>query len=80
MEDEEEKTPSISKAIDENTGVTLESFDPRQHYTQPLPHYTEATLVRALEEQGIGRPSTYAPTITTILARRYIVKEEKIST
>jgi DNA topoisomerase-1 len=77
MEDEEEKTPSISKAIDENTGVTLESFDPRQHYTQPLPHYTEATLVRALEEQGIGRPSTYAPTITTILARRYIVKEEK---
>lgn len=77
IEDEEEKSPSISKGIDENTELTLESFDPRQHYTQPQPHYTEATLVRALEEQGIGRPSTYAPTITTILARRYIVKEEK---
>ena len=77
IEDEEEKSPVISKGIDENSGLTLESFDPRQHYTQPLPHYTEATLVRALEEQGIGRPSTYAPTITTILARRYIVKEEK---
>jgi DNA topoisomerase-1 len=77
IEDEEEQTASISREIDENSELTLESFDPRQHYTQPLPHYTEATLVRALEEQGIGRPSTYAPTITTILARRYIVKEEK---
>ena len=77
IEDEEEKSPVISKGIDESSELTLESFDPRQHYTQPLPHYTEATLVRALEEQGIGRPSTYAPTITTILARRYIVKEEK---
>ncbi|MBQ4307764.1 MAG: type I DNA topoisomerase [Lachnospiraceae bacterium] len=48
-----------------------------QHFTQSAPHYTEATLVRAMEEQGIGRPSTYAPTITTILARRYIVKEDK---
>ena len=77
IEDEEEKTASIGKGIDEDTEVSLEKFDPRQHYTQPLPHYTEATLVRALEEQGIGRPSTYAPTITTILARRYIVKEDK---
>ena len=77
IEDEEEKTASIGKGIDEDTEVSLEEFDPRQHYTQPLPHYTEATLVRALEEQGIGRPSTYAPTITTILARRYIVKEDK---
>lgn len=77
IEDEEEKTVSIGKGIDENTEVSLDKFDPRQHYTQPLPHYTEATLVRALEEQGIGRPSTYAPTITTILARRYIVKEDK---
>ena len=77
MEDEEEKSPVISKGIDESSELSLDSFDPRQHFTQPLPHYTEATLVRALEEQGIGRPSTYAPTITTILARRYIVKEEK---
>ena len=49
----------------------------KQHFTQPSPHYTEATLVRALEEKGIGRPSTYAPTITTILGRRYIFKENK---
>ena len=48
-----------------------------QHFTQPQPHYTEASLVRALEEEGIGRPSTYAPTITTLLARRYLIKEEK---
>ena len=48
-----------------------------QHFTQPPAHYTEASLVKALEEQGIGRPSTYAPTITTILARRYITKEQK---
>ena len=52
------------------------AFDPKQHFTQP-PHYTEASLVRAMEELGIGRPSTYAPTITTILARRYIAKENR---
>ena len=76
-EDEEEKSPVLGKGLEETSRVTLEMFDPRQHFTQPAPHYTEASLVRALEEQGIGRPSTYAPTITTILARRYIVKEEK---
>lgn len=76
-EDEEEKCVSLGKGLDETSVLTLEAFDPRQHFTQPAPHYTEASLVRALEEQGIGRPSTYAPTITTILARRYIVKEEK---
>ena len=48
-----------------------------QHFTQPPAHYTEASLVKALEEQGIGRPSTYAPTITTIMARHYVVKEQK---
>lgn len=77
IEEQEEKTPSLGKGLDENSKLTLDSFDPVQHYTQPSPHYTEASLVRALEEQGIGRPSTYAPTITTILARRYVVKEEK---
>lgn len=50
---------------------------PQQHFTQPQPHYTEASLVRALEEEGIGRPSTYAPTITTLLSRRYLIKEQK---
>ena len=77
IEDEEEKSPVFGKGLDESSTLTLQEFDPRQHFTQPAPHYTEASLVRALEEQGIGRPSTYAPTITTILARRYIVKEEK---
>lgn len=77
IEDEEEKSPVLGKGLDESSTLTLQEFDPRQHFTQPAPHYTEASLVRALEEQGIGRPSTYAPTITTILARRYIVKEEK---
>ena len=53
------------------------TFDEKQHFTQPPAHYTEASLVKTLEELGIGRPSTYAPTITTMLGRRYIVKEAK---
>ena len=58
--------------------LTLEESDqPSQHFTQPPAHYTEASLVKAMEEQGIGRPSTYAPTITTIIARRYVAKENK---
>ena len=57
--------------------LTKESFDTKQHFTQPPAHYTEATLVKALEELGIGRPSTYAPTISTIIARRYVAKENK---
>ena len=63
--------------LSKDSVLTFASFDPKQHFTQPPAHYTEASLVRALEELGIGRPSTYAPTITTILARRYVVKEEK---
>ena len=57
--------------------ITLEDTDSRQHFTQPPAHYTEASLVRTLEELGIGRPSTYAPTITTIINRRYVAKENK---
>lgn len=53
------------------------SLEPKQHYTQPPAHYTEATLVRAMEEAQIGRPSTYAPTIQTLIARRYVTKEQK---
>ena len=56
---------------------TLEELKPEQHFRQPPAHYTEASLVKALEEQGIGRPSTYAPTITTIISRRYVSKEQK---
>ena len=63
--------------LEKGTVLKLEQLDPSQHFTQPPAHYTEASLVKALEEQGIGRPSTYAPTITTIIARRYVVKESK---
>ena len=77
QEEDEEKSDVLTKGLDESSVLSLQAFDPKQHFTQPVPHYTEASLVRALEEQGIGRPSTYAPTITTILARRYVVKEEK---
>ena len=65
------------KDITKDTKLTLDNIEPKQHFTQPPAHYTEASLVRALEELGIGRPSTYAPTITTIIARRYVVKEDK---
>lgn len=65
------------KSIDKDTGLTLNDFESKQHFTQPPAHYTEASLVRTLEELGIGRPSTYAPTISTIVARRYVVKEKK---
>lgn len=75
-EEKEEKNQIPAKL---ETGMELELHElaSAQHFTQPPAHYTEAALVKALEEQGIGRPSTYAPTITTILARRYIVKENK---
>ncbi len=75
--DEEKDSNTLAKDITKDTKLSLESFDPKQHFTQPPAHYTEASLVRALEELGIGRPSTYAPTITTIMARRYVVKEDK---
>ena len=73
----EEKGEKLSVKLDRDSELSFVEFDPKQHFTQPPPHYTEASLVKALEEQGIGRPSTYAPTITTILARHYIVKEDK---
>ena len=77
QEENEEKSEKLSVNLNTDSALTLDHFDPRQHFTQPAPHYTEASLVKALEEQGIGRPSTYAPTISTILARHYIVKEDK---
>jgi len=58
--------------------LNKKKIESKQHFTQPPPRYTEATLVKALEEKGIGRPSTYAPIITTILARGYVVKEKKL--
>ncbi len=76
-EDEEEKGNRISGKLDENSVLQLTGLEPKQHFTQPPAHYTEASLIRTLEEKGIGRPSTYAPTITTLLSRRYIIKEQK---
>jgi len=61
----------------EGESLKLKKMVPEQHFTQPPPRYTEASLVRALEEMGIGRPSTYAPTISTIIARGYVVREKK---
>ena len=79
VEADEEKASkqAVLKSLDESTKLELEGLDPKQHFTQPPAHYTEASLVKALEELGIGRPSTYSPTITTILARRYLTKEQK---
>lgn len=76
-EDEKEGNNVLLRSIDENTDLSLDAFDRKQHFTQPPAHYTEASLVKTLEELGIGRPSTYSPTITTLLGRRYIVKEAK---
>ena len=76
-EEEESLSKSLVAGIDENSVLTLSDFEKKQHFTQPPAHYTEASLVKTLEELGIGRPSTYAPTITTIIARRYVVKENK---
>ena len=77
-DDEKAENNVLAEArIDESTELSLEKLDEKQHFTQPPAHYTEASLVKTLEELGIGRPSTYSPTITTILARRYIVKENK---
>ena len=75
-ENEPEKNHLI-RGISQDTKLELEDFDAQQHFTQPKPHYTEASLVHDLEALGIGRPSTYAPTITTIMARHYIIKEDK---
>ena len=78
QEDEEkEESNVLLKNLEKGDELTLEDLEEKQHFTQAPPRYTEASLVRALEELGIGRPSTYAPTITTILARRYIIKENK---
>lgn len=76
-DDEKDAQTALLKSIDEDTKITLGSYETKQHFTQPPAHYTEASLVKTLEELGIGRPSTYSPTITTILARRYIIKENR---
>lgn len=78
-QEDEEKAENVSalQKLSKDTMLTLKEYETKQHFTQPPAHYTEASLVRTLEELGIGRPSTYAPTITTILGRRYVIKEAK---
>ncbi len=78
-DDDDEKASGnvVVNKITKDTKLTLDNLDEKQHFTQPPAHFTEAALVKALEEQGIGRPSTYAPTITTIIQRRYVAKENK---
>ncbi len=76
--DEESDEADINiPEMTEGQKVSLKKLDPKQHFTQPPSRYTEATLVKVLEEKGIGRPSTYAPIITTIQARGYVEKEKK---
>lgn len=76
-DEEKEESNVLVKAIDQDTVLTKEELQSKQHFTQPPAHYTEASLVKTLEELGIGRPSTYAPTISTIISRRYVAKEQK---
>ena len=75
-DEKEEKEPALPE-LHEGEVVELESFVPAQHFTQPPARFTDATLIRTMEENGIGRPSTYAPTVSTILDREYVVKEGK---
>ncbi len=74
IQEEEEKTVPV---LQEGTKLLLKELKPTQHFTQPPPRYTEASLIKELEEKGIGRPSTYAPTISTLLERGYVVKDNK---
>ena len=76
-DEEKEESNVMVKRISKDSKLTKEALDAKQHFTQPPAHFTEATLVKTLEELGIGRPSTYAPTISTIIARRYVAKEKK---
>ena len=77
LDDEKADHTVLGKSLNEDSVLSCEGLEPKQHFTQPPAHYTEASLVKAMEEIGIGRPSTYAPTITTILGRHYIAKENK---
>lgn len=76
-DDEQEPPESVLPVLNEGDPVALTDVDAAQHFTQPPARYTEASLVKTLEEKGIGRPSTYAPTITTIISRGYVSREKK---
>lgn len=76
-EEDNKKGNVLSQSLEKGMKLKLNALKPEQHFTQPPAHYTEASLVKTMEELGIGRPSTYAPTITTIISRRYVSKEQK---
>lgn len=76
-DDEQEEEQSSIPELAEGEELDVKKIEPKQHFTQPPQRYTEATLIKVLEEKGIGRPSTYAPIITTIIARGYVEKEKK---
>ena len=76
-EEDKEEEKGMLPDLEENQEVKKLKVNPKQSFTEPPPRYTEASLVKALEEKGIGRPSTYSPTITTILERHYIEKEQR---
>ncbi len=76
-EEDQKKSNVLSQSLEKGMHLSLLGLKPEQHFTQPPAHYTEASLVKTMEELGIGRPSTYAPTITTIISRRYVSKEQK---
>ncbi|MCD8223500.1 MAG: type I DNA topoisomerase [Clostridiales bacterium] len=77
QEEEKEENNVLTDHLTDGMELQLSSLEHSQHFTQPPTHYTEASLVKAMEELGIGRPSTYAPTITTILARHYVTREKR---
>ena len=76
-EEDQKKGNVLNQSLEKGVRLSLKELKPEQHFTQPPAHYTEASLVKTMEELGIGRPSTYAPTITTIISRRYVSKEQK---
>lgn len=76
-DEDEDEVQSPLPDLKEGEGLSLDSIDKAQHFTQPPARYSEASLIKALEEKGVGRPSTYAPTISTIMDREYVVKEGK---
>lgn len=76
-DDEKEVSDNVVARLNKTSELSLNDINKNRHFTQPPAHFTEAALVKTMEEQGIGRPSTYAPTITTIISRRYVIKEKK---
>ena len=77
QDDDKEEANAVLARVRAESVLSLDDLKEEQHFTQPPAHYTEASLVKALEELGIGRPSTYAPTISTLISRRYVAKEKK---